>query len=69
MSKEPEQMLPTPETMRVVGVKSPNTLKRLIREEGFPEAYELMRGRKSWAASEVQSWLQQKMSSQRQEPS
>jgi predicted DNA-binding transcriptional regulator AlpA len=67
MTTQAEKMLPTPETMQVIGVKSRNTLKRLIDEEGFPQPYELMRGRKSWAMSEVQNWLHQRMSEQRGE--
>ena len=65
MTTQAEKMLPTPETMQVIGVKSRNTLKRLIDEEGFPQPYELMRGRKSWAMSEVQNWLHERMSEQR----
>ena len=57
--------MPTPEAMEMVGVKSVNTLKRLIIEEGFPKPYELMRGRKSFAVSEVQSWLHRRMAEQR----
>lgn len=66
MQDQPEKMLPTPDTMKMVGVKSPNTLKRLIDEEGFPKPYELMRGgRKSFALSEVQAWLHRRMAEQR----
>jgi predicted DNA-binding transcriptional regulator AlpA len=66
MTTQAEKMLPTPETMQVIGVKSRNTLKRLIDEEGFPRPYELMQGgRKSFALSEVQAWLHQRMAAQR----
>jgi predicted DNA-binding transcriptional regulator AlpA len=65
MTTPAEKMLPTPEAMQVIGVKSRNTLKRLIDEEGFPRPYELMQGRKSFALSEVQAWLQKRMAEQR----
>ena len=65
MITQAEKMIQTPETLQVAGIKSPNTLKRLIDEEGFPQPYEIMRGRKSWAMSEVQNWLHKRMQEQR----
>ncbi len=61
----PERMLSSNETLELVGIRSVNTLKRLIRDEGFPEPYRLMKGRNSFSDCEVRSWLHQRMADQR----
>lgn len=60
-----ERMLPRADVLRVVGIKSPSTVYELMREHGFPKPYIMSPGRKCWAATEVQAWLQRRMAEQR----
>ncbi len=67
MDEQREQMLPATAVMIMIGVKSPTTLRALIRDQDFPQPYEIVRGKRHWAHSEVQFWLKQRMAQQRGE--
>jgi len=43
---------------------SHTTLREMIRRDNFPYAYEITRGKRHFAMSEVQAWLHKKMESQ-----
>lgn len=64
-----DRMLTAREVMRTVGIRSHTTLRKMIRRDGFPQPYEITRGKRHWAMSEIQSWLQNRMAEQRPEPS
>jgi predicted DNA-binding transcriptional regulator AlpA len=65
MFRSDERMLPAPEVMQTVGIRSHTTLREMIRRDGFPKPYEITRGKRHWALSEVQSWLHRRMAEQR----
>ncbi len=60
-----EKMIPAPEVMQVVGIRSHTTLRQMIKRDGFPEPYEITKGKRHWAQSEVQGWLHKRMAAQR----
>jgi predicted DNA-binding transcriptional regulator AlpA len=62
-----ERMIPASEVLSIVGIKSHTTLREMIRRDGFPKPYEITKGKRHWAMSEVQAWLQQRMNDQRLE--
>ena len=61
MPPEIEKMLSARDVMDIIGVRSQTTLRDLIRRSGFPKPYEITRGKRHWAMSEVQAWLRKKM--------
>ncbi len=62
---DPEKMLSAATVMQILDVKSATTLREMIRRDGFPEPYELIRGKRHWSSTEVQEWLRQRMAAQR----
>jgi predicted DNA-binding transcriptional regulator AlpA len=52
-----DRLLTTREVLAMIGVKSPTTLRRLVRERGFPAPVQVMEGRNSYRLSEVQQWI------------
>lgn len=60
-----ERMLPAHEVMETVGVRSDTTLREMIKRDGFPKPYEITRGKRHWAMSEIQMWLHKRMAEQR----
>ncbi|MEP0745002.1 MAG: AlpA family phage regulatory protein [Anderseniella sp.] len=62
-----EKMLPAQEVLQTVGIRSLTTLREMIRRDDFPKPYEITRGKRHWAMSEIQAWLQQRMADQRRE--
>jgi len=65
MTDQPIKIDDYPDTMKAVGAKSRNTLKRLMDEEGFPRPYEILKNKKGFARHEVQAWLRDRMTAQR----
>lgn len=64
MNRLNERMLTAHEVMQIIGIRSHTTLREMIRRDGFPNAYEITRGKRHFAMSEVQAWLHKKMESQ-----
>ena len=61
----PDKMLPAQEVLQTLGIRSHTTLRELVRRDGFPAPYHLIRGKRHWAESEVQAWLHRRMAEQR----
>lgn len=60
-----ERMLPTPEVLKALGIKSDDTLRKMVRTDDFPKPYEVIKGKHHYAHSEVMAWLQRRMAAQR----
>lgn len=65
MHQHTERMLPASEVLTIVGVRSHTTLREMIRRDDFPKPYEITKGKRHWSLTEVQAWLQQRMTEQR----
>jgi predicted DNA-binding transcriptional regulator AlpA len=63
--RDPVKMWSAATVMQNLDIKSATTLREMIRRDGFPEPYELIRGKRHWSSTEVQEWLRQRMAAQR----
>jgi predicted DNA-binding transcriptional regulator AlpA len=60
-----EKMASANEVMATLDIKSKTTLRAMIERDAFPKPYEITKGKRHWAMSEVQSWLHRRMAAQR----
>jgi predicted DNA-binding transcriptional regulator AlpA len=67
MTNPDERMLTVREVLAMIGIRSRTTLRQMMRRDGFPRPIEIIRGKRCWVHSQVQTWLQSRINAQQNE--